>query len=48
MFQKIYKLVFNPEFLVRKLLKTRSLDDVKFYWEAGKHVIGHIRDFGGK
>ena len=46
MVQEMYKVAFNPEFLFRKLLSIRSLDDVKFYWNAGKHVIGHIRDFG--
>ncbi len=45
MVQEMYKVAFNPEFLFRKLLSTRSLNDVKFYWDAFKGVIGHIRDF---
>ncbi|MBL7169531.1 MAG: hypothetical protein ISS48_00755 [Candidatus Aenigmarchaeota archaeon] len=47
MVQDMYKIAFNPEFLIRKILSVRNLDDLKFYWGAGKHVIGHIRDFGG-
>ena len=45
MVQGMYKMAFNPEFMFRKLLSIRSLDDVKFYWNAFKGVIGHIRDF---
>ncbi|MBL7169526.1 MAG: radical SAM protein [Candidatus Aenigmarchaeota archaeon] len=45
MVQEMYKIAFNPEFLIRKLLSLRTLDDLKFYWDAFKGVIGHIRDF---
>ena len=43
--QGIYKVAFNPEFLIRKLLAIRSVSDVKFALKAGRKVLGHIRDF---
>jgi len=45
MVQEMYKVAFNPEFLFRKALSTRSLDDIKYYWDAFKGVVGHIKDF---
>jgi radical SAM superfamily enzyme YgiQ (UPF0313 family) len=45
MVREMYKISFNPEFMFRKLIGVRDLDDIKFYWQAAKHVIGHIKDF---
>lgn len=47
MVRGMYMVGFNPEFLVRKFLKTRSLSDFKFYWDSFKGIVGHLRDFGG-
>ncbi len=44
----IYKAFLTPRFIIRKLLKIRSLADVAFYWHAGIRVIGHLLDFKGQ
>lgn len=43
--QDLYKSFITPRFILRKLLNTRSLEDVKFLGRAGKAVLGHLRDF---
>lgn len=43
--QSVYKVAFDPEFMVRKVMGIRSLDDVRFIVRAGRKVIGHVRDF---
>lgn len=44
--QSVYKVSFNPEFLARRILGIRSVDDVKFLFRAAGKVIGHLTDFG--
>jgi len=44
--QGIYKSFLTPRFLVRKIASVRSIDDLKFFWRAGKKLMGHLRDFG--
>jgi len=46
--QGLYSVAFHPEFLVRKFLSIRDLEDVKYFVRAGAKVLGHIFDFGGK
>ena len=46
--QSVYKVAFNPEFLVRRVAGIRSVDDIKFFVRAGKQVLGHLVDFKGK
>lgn len=43
--QSVYKVAFHPEFLVRKILGVRTMDDVRFLFRAGRQVIGHLSDF---
>jgi len=43
--QGMYKVSFQPEFMLRKLSSLRGTDDLKYYLRAGKKVIGHIFDF---
>lgn len=43
--QNMYKVSFHPEFILRKLLSVRDLQDVYYYLRAAKKVIGHIFDF---
>ncbi|MBF0442062.1 MAG: radical SAM protein [Oligoflexales bacterium] len=45
--QELYRVSFHPEFLARKLLSIRDLDDLKYFMRAGKKVLGHIFDFKG-
>lgn len=44
--QSVYKVSFNPEFLVRRILRIRSWSDVKFMFRAAGKVLGHLTDFG--
>jgi len=46
--QGMYKISFQPEFLLRKALSIRDLDDLKYYSRAANKVLGHIFDFRNK
>jgi radical SAM superfamily enzyme YgiQ (UPF0313 family) len=43
--QALYSSFFTPQYIIRKVLSTRSLDDVKFLVMAAKRLIGHLLDF---
>ena len=43
--QSIYSVSFNPEFIIRKVINIKEVDDLKFFWRAFRKVIGHIMDF---
>ena len=43
--QGLYKSFMTPKFLIRKILSVRGIDDLKFFWRAGKAVFGHLADF---
>ena len=45
--QGIYKSFITPRFLVRKIISIRNIEDLNFFWRAGKAVLGHFRDFMG-
>lgn len=44
--QKIYSTAFNPEFLARRFLAVRDLEDVRYFFRAANKVFGHLTDFG--
>lgn len=44
--QNLYKSFMTPFFIVRKVFSIRSIDDLKFFYRAGKAVLGHLADFG--
>ncbi len=44
--QDLYKAAMHPRFVMRKILRIRSLDDIKFLARAGVKVLGHLKDFG--
>jgi len=46
--QKLYRVSFSPEFIFRKILSIRELDDLWYFWRAFLKVIGHLIDFKGK
>lgn len=46
--QMLYKSFASPQFVVRKLMSIRGTDDIKFFWRAGKKLVGHLTDFGHK
>ncbi len=43
--QGMYKVSFQPEFILRKVFSLRDIDDLKYYLRAAKKVAGHIFDF---
>src|SRR3972149_1737035 len=43
--QGLYKVAFDPEFVIRKIVGIRSIQDVKFIARGVKNILGHIRDF---
>jgi radical SAM superfamily enzyme YgiQ (UPF0313 family) len=43
--QDMYKVSYQPEFVLRKLFSLRGIDDLKYWSRAVKKVLGHIIDF---
>ncbi|MDP3731548.1 MAG: radical SAM protein, partial [Candidatus Omnitrophota bacterium] len=43
--QGMYKVSFQPEFILRKIFSLKDIDDLKYYLRAAKKVMGHIFDF---
>ena len=43
--QGMYKVSYQPEFILRKLFSLRDADDLRYWLRAGKKVFGHIIDF---
>ncbi len=43
--QGMYKVSFQPEFILRKISSIKDVDDLKYYLRAAKKVAGHIFDF---
>ena len=46
--QSLYSVSFSPEFIIRKILSIRELDDLKYFGRAFLKVCGHIFDFKKK
>jgi radical SAM superfamily enzyme YgiQ (UPF0313 family) len=46
--QELYKVFLSPQYILRKALSVRSVDDVRFFTIAGKRVLGHLLDFARK
>lgn len=43
--QKLYKSFASPQYIMRKVLSIRSMDDIRFLGRAGKKLVGHLTDF---
>lgn len=43
--QGMYGASFHPEFIIRKILSVRDIDDLKYASRAARKVIGHLVDF---
>ena len=41
----IYGVAFNPEFIYRRFISIRDLEDMKYFVRAGAKVFGHLFDF---
>lgn len=46
--QGLYSVSFHPGFLIRKFFSIRDMSDIRYFWRAGKKVLGHIFDFKNK
>lgn len=44
--QEVYKVAFSPEFILRRIVGIRSIDDIRFIFRAAGKVFGHLTDFG--
>jgi len=45
MAQNLYTSFFSARFMINKISQIRSLEDIKFFWRAGKKLFGHLTDF---
>jgi len=43
--QRMYKLFFNPKYLLRKISRIRGADDLRFAFRGVRKVFGHLNDF---
>lgn len=43
--QRLYKSFASPQYIMRKVLSIRSMDDIRFLGRAGKKLFGHLTDF---
>ncbi|MBI3939311.1 MAG: radical SAM protein [Acidobacteria bacterium] len=43
--QQLYKSFMSPQYIARKVISVRSLDDIKFLGRAAWKVVGHLKDF---
>ncbi|MFC1521133.1 B12-binding domain-containing radical SAM protein [Elusimicrobiota bacterium] len=46
--QGLYRSFITPKFIMKKLVSIRSVDDIRFFYRAGKAVVGHLSDFNKK
>lgn len=45
--QQLYKSFVSPQFVLRKIISIRSVDDVSFLFKAASKLFGHLTDFKG-
>ena len=43
--QDLYSAFLSPQYMLRKVISIRNLDDIKFFYMAGKKLMGHLLDF---
>ncbi len=43
--QDLYSAFFSPQYIFRKIISIRSLDDIKFFTSAAYRLFGHLLDF---
>ena len=46
--QRLYRVAFHPEFILRRLLAIRGLDDLRFIVRGVRFVLGHLKDFSSR
>lgn len=42
---KVYKIFLYPQYVIRRLSKLKSFEEIKFTFRGAKAVLGHIKDF---
>ena len=45
--QGIYRVAFDPEFILRRIFAIRSISDLRYFARGFKKVSGHLFDFAG-
>jgi radical SAM superfamily enzyme YgiQ (UPF0313 family) len=43
--QRLYKSFLSPQYMVKRILSIRSMEDVIFLGRAAKKLLGHLTDF---
>jgi cAMP phosphodiesterase len=43
---EIYKVFLTPQYMLKQLVRIRSLKDVKYSVKGAVKVLGHVKDFG--
>ena len=43
--QELYASFISPQFIFRKIISIRSIDDIKFLYMAGVKILAHLLDF---
>jgi hypothetical protein len=43
---EIYKVFLTPQYMLKQLVRIRSLKDVKYSIKGAAKVLGHVKDFG--
>jgi len=43
---QIYKVFLTPQYMLKQLVRIRSLKDVKYSFRGAVKVLGHVKDFG--
>jgi len=46
--KSMYRIAFQPEFILRKIASIKDIDDVRYFCRAASKTIGHIFDFSSK
>jgi len=45
---EIYRVFLSPRYMLKQLVRIRSLRDVKYSVKGAAKVLGHVKDFGRK
>lgn len=46
--QSLYKSFASPQFVFKKIISVRNIDDIRFLFRASRKLIGHLADFKSK
>ena len=43
---EIYKVFLTPQYMLKQLVRIRTLKDIKYSVKGAAKVLGHVKDFG--